>query len=980
MNRLTGFLFLFLLPFLLPAQQVVTVAGLAGVAGTGDGTGTSARFNEPHAVVADKNGNIYIADRLNNKIRKTEPNGTVSTFAGTGVAGSTDGPGNTATFNQPWGIAIDTLGYLYVADNRSYKIRKIDPAGNVTTIAGTGVFGTTNGPVNTASFSSPAGIAVTKDGQTIYISEYNTHVIRRISGGTVSVVAGTVYITGSTDGTGTAASFDHPYGITLLSNGNLVIADEWNCKLRQMTPAGVVSTLAGTGTPGSADGAAASASFNYPASVTADTLGNIFVADALNSTIRKFSTLSGQVSTYAGTAGLTGSTDGTGAAARFNHPSGVAYNRARRNIYVADLDNHLLRKITMVSPTALTLAVAGSASVCAGNPATFTITPSGLSGYTLIENGITLGTSVNGTITVNNLSAGAHTFTAIAFDAQGATAFSNNINVTVYPSFTPTVSSSGGTAICNGQSLTLTAQAGTAYAWSNGATTPAITVTTAGAFSVTVTNSNGCTGTSSAINITVQTSPVATITVASDTVCPGKTTTLTAAAANAYAWSNGATTQSITAGAGNYSVTVTGPGGCTASTTQTIASYSVTAPVISPSGSITILQGDSVQLQATGSGTFAWSNGATTTAIWVHSGGTYTVTTTSAQGCTSTSTGVTVTLVSSANMFSALGATSFCDGGSVILSSAFSSGNQWYFEGTPITGATGNQYTVTDSGWYALSVYINGTWLHSDSVLVRVYQNPDVPIANDTAACKGDKVLLSVVQEPGLTYKWYDDFASGTLLGSGPALLTPVLTAPTTYYVEARNANGCISPARMDVDVAVLSVPVPAFTYSVNSQNGTYTATFNCTSLNPESVLWIFGDTAVAGNMSSLLQPEFTYASEGNYTVVLITYNAFGCADTLYKTLFIGVERNLFVPTTFTPNGDGKNDLFRVRGDNIITEDMRIYDQWGTLVYSTNSAKPEWDGTVNGSTVQNGTYFYRIRITDKNQTLKEITGPITVIK
>lgn len=982
MNRIAGiFLLSLLLPLLSIAQQVTTVAGLAGVSGNGEGIGTAARFNQPHAVVADKNGNVFVSDLLNNKIRKIAPNGNVTTFAGTGVAGSTDGPGNTATFNQPQGLAIDTLGNLYVADNRSYKIRKIDASGNVTTIAGTGVFGTTNGPVNTASFSSPAGIAVTRDGQTIYISEYNTHVIRRITGGTVSVVAGTVYVSGSTDGAGTAASFDHPYGITLLNNGNLIIADEWNCKLRQMTPAGVVTTIAGTGTPGSADGAAASASFNYPAAVTADTLGNIFVADALNSTIRKYNTASGQVSTYAGTAGLTGGTDGIGAAARFNQPTGVAYNRARRNLYIADNSNHTIRKITLLSTIALTLGVSGSGAVCMGTPASFTITPSGLSGYTLLENNTPVGSSNNGIITVNSLTAGTHTFTAVAYDAFGATASSNTINVTVYPSFTPTVTSSGGTAICNGQSLTLTAQSGTSYLWSNGATTASILVTTAGSFSATVTNSNGCTGTSPALAITVQASPVATITAASDTVCPGKTTTLTAATANSYAWSTGATTQAITAGAGNYTVTVTGPGGCTAiSTPQVINNYAVNTPTVSPSGTITILLGDSVKLQASGSGPFTWSNGATTAAVWIKNTGTYSVTTTSTQGCTATSAVVTVTVISSANMFAASGVTSFCDGGSVTLTSVFPSNNQWYYEGTPITGATGTQLTVTDSGWYMLSVFINGSWLNSDSMLIKVYQTPDVPIAQDTSVCMGSKVLLSVVPVPGLTYKWYDDYTGGTLLGSGATFTTPALSGPVTYYVEATNSFGCTSPARLDVDLFVLAVPPPSFNYAVNSQGGTYTATFNCTSLNPESVLWIFGDTSVAGNMSSLLQPQFTYSAEGNYTVILITYNSFGCADTLYKTLYIGVDRKLFVPTTFTPNGDGKNDLFRVRGDNVITEEMRIYDQWGTLVYSTDSSRPEWDGTVNGTTIQNGTYFYRIRITDKDNTQKELTGPITVIK
>lgn len=972
---------LLFLPLLSSAQQVVTVAGQAGVSGTGDGTGAAARFHEPHAIAADRNGNVYVADRLNHKIRKISASGVVSTFAGNGTAGSTDGQGVNASFNEPWGIAADTAGNLYVSDTKSYKIRKIDPVGNVTTIAGTGVFGTTNGPVNTARFGFPSGIAVTKDGQTIYVADYNTHVIRRISGGQVSTMAGTVFVSGSADGAGSLATFDHPYGLAMLSNGNLIIADEWNCKIRMMTPAGVVSTLAGVGTPGSIDGTALSAYFNYPSGVATDTLGNIFITDVINSTIRKFNTVSGMVSTYAGTSGVSGSVDGTGPAARFNGPTGIAYNPSRRNVYVADNNNHLVRKITTLSSTVLSLTVSGSGNVCAGNPATFTITPAGLSGYTLLENGITVASAANGTITVNNLTAGPHSFNAIAYDATGAMASSNTINVTVYPSFSPTISSSGGTAICNGQSLVLTAQSGTGYLWSNGSTASSITVTTAGAYSVTVTNNNGCTGTTPVVNVTVQTSPTAVISAASDTICPGKTTTLTASAGNSWLWSTGATTQTITAGAGNYTVTVTGTGGCTGvSVPQPIAIYPVSTPVISPAGAISMIQGDSVLLQVSGSGSYAWSTGATSSSIWVKNTGSYSVVLTNSNGCTSTSAPVSVTVINASNMVSAAGPVSFCDGGSVVFTSAFPVGNQWYFDGTPITGATNTSFTATDSGWYYLSVFINGSWLNSDSTLVRVYPNPDVPMANDTSACKGQSIKLNVLPEPGLSYRWYDDFTGGTLLGSGINYTTPVLSGSATYYVESINGFGCVSPARHDVSITVYAIPAPSFTYSVSSQSGGFTASFTCTSPGVTGVLWIFGDTAVAGNVSSLTDPEFTYPAEGDYTVMLITYNILGCSDTLYKTIKVGVEREVFVPTTFTPNGDGKNDIFRVRGDMIITEEIRIYDQWGTLIFSTNGSNPQWDGMVNGTTVQNGTYLYRIRITDKSNNTKELTGPVTVIK
>ena len=287
-RTLTGCILFLVFQGALFAQQVSTVAGLAGLTGSTDGTGGSARFNEPHGLTADKNGNIYIADRINNLIRKITPSGTVSTFAGTGAIGATDGPALTASFNEPWDIACDTLGNFYIADTKNYKIRKIDASGNVTTLAGTGVFGTSNGPGATARFGTPAGIAVTRDGQKIYVSDYNTHTIRLIDAGQVFTLAGTVFLSGSVDGSGTAASFNHPFGLSLNAAGDLLIADEWNHKIRKMTPAGVVSTIAGDGNLGTTDGTPLTARFNFPVDVASDTIGNIFITDGQNHTIRKF--------------------------------------------------------------------------------------------------------------------------------------------------------------------------------------------------------------------------------------------------------------------------------------------------------------------------------------------------------------------------------------------------------------------------------------------------------------------------------------------------------------------------------------------------------------------------------------------------------------------------------------------------------------------------------------------------------------------
>jgi hypothetical protein len=292
-------------------------------------------------------------------------------------------------------------------------------------------------------------------------------------------------------------------------------------------PAGVVNEMQlkvsgkgndapGNGIPGDVNGPALSASFNYPSSVAADTLNNLFVADVITNTIRKINLTTATVSTYVGASGQQGAVDGNGIAAKFKMPTGIAYNRSGRNLWVGDNGNHTVRRVTAISTTTLTLSISGGSAICAGAPASFTISPAGLYNYTILENGQTLGTSANGNVTVNGLTQGNHTLTAIAFDASGATASSNTLNVTVYPSFSPTITSSAGTAICDGASLTLTATTGTAYSWSNGSTAQSIVVNTAGSFTVSVTNSNGCVGSSAPISITVQAAPVATITASFD--------------------------------------------------------------------------------------------------------------------------------------------------------------------------------------------------------------------------------------------------------------------------------------------------------------------------------------------------------------------------------------------------------------------------------------------------------------------------------
>jgi NHL repeat len=321
------------------------VAGDIGGPGNVDDTGAGARFNRPASVAVDRTGNVYIADPINSTIRKVTPAGEVTTLAGAvGLYGSQDGTGTAARFDSPAGVAVDGTGNVYVADTNNSTIRKITADGVVTTLAGTaGMIGGADGMGAVARFHFPAGVAVDGTG-TVYVADRANATIRKIAAGNVTTLAGSAGQIGSADGTGAAARFSGPSSVTVDGGGNVYVADQDNATIRQITPAGVVTTLAGTaGMIGSANGTGAAARFNGPSSVSVDRSGNIYVADQNNQTVRKV-TFAGVVTTLAGSPGVTGSADGPGSDARFNLPAGVAVDSIG-NLYVADKDNHTLRKI-----------------------------------------------------------------------------------------------------------------------------------------------------------------------------------------------------------------------------------------------------------------------------------------------------------------------------------------------------------------------------------------------------------------------------------------------------------------------------------------------------------------------------------------------------------------------------------------------------------------------------------------------------------
>lgn len=309
-----------------------------------DGTGPSARLDGPAGITTDSRGNLFVAERNSSTIRKVTPQAVVTTVAGTaGTQGSSDGVGQGARFNGPTKLQVDRNGVLYVADAGNSTIRRVSPEGVVTTLAGTaGVCGSIDGIASRAQFCNPQGIALDQRGN-LYVADTQNNTVRRIdAAGNVTTIAGTPGVCGSADGRGTAARFCQPQAIALDTLGYLYVADTANSTIRIISPRGDVSTLGGRPNDcGSADGNAVTSRFCRPADVEVDALGNLYVADTGNATIRKISTR-GTVSTVAGVAGRNGTVLGP-LPGGLDKPQGMAVTD--RNTLVVTSNNLLLKLV-----------------------------------------------------------------------------------------------------------------------------------------------------------------------------------------------------------------------------------------------------------------------------------------------------------------------------------------------------------------------------------------------------------------------------------------------------------------------------------------------------------------------------------------------------------------------------------------------------------------------------------------------------------
>jgi len=541
----------------LQQYNVTTFAGSI-TDGNVNGTGPFALLSNPSGIVVDGNGNFYVTDYNTNRIRKITSGGAVTNFAGSGENSFADGSSTSAAFSGPYGIAIDGSGNLYIADQSNNRIRKITPAGVVSTFAGSGNFGYADGNGNTASFRSPSGVAV--DAQdNVYVADLGNNRIRKITpAGVVSTLAGSGSYSHA-DGNGTSASIKEPSGIAVDASGNVYVAETGGNYIRKITSSGQVTTIAGTGAFNSTDGIGTAAAINHPRGVTVGADGTIYVAEEGSHNIRKITT-DLKVTTIAGSGNGTFA-DGLGTAASFQNPVGMVVD-ANNNLFVADYFNNRIRKVSPYvpcsTPSTPTISAGGSTTLCTGGSVTLT---SSASSGNLWSTGET-------TQSIAVTSAGSYSLLAIIGDCSSSISAATTVSVTTSPS-APTISAGSSTTFCTGGSVVLTSSSPIGNVWSTGATTPSITVTSTGSY--TVSNIVGlCTSPSStATNITVNSIPTTPEINPSGTVnvIQGNSQVLSAPSGYAaYIWSTGANTQTITAStAGSYTVRVVSSAGCTSS-------------------------------------------------------------------------------------------------------------------------------------------------------------------------------------------------------------------------------------------------------------------------------------------------------------------------------------------------------------------------------------------------------------------------------
>ena len=600
----------------------------------------------------------------------------------------------------------------------------------------------------------------------------------------------------------------------------------------------------------------------------------------------------------------------------------------------------------------------------------------------------------------------------------------SSLNVSINPLPTATISTSGSTSICAGNTVTLSATGGTTYSWSTGSSASSISVSTSGTYTVTASNTCG----SEQDTMSVFVTPLPSVTInnsISDSLCVGDTIVLWSTGIGNYVWSGGSTNDSIVVTSGGvYSVASTNSCG-TANDTLTITSIAPPTPAITPGGSTFICPGDSVSLTASGGGTYLWSSGSTNSTIFVSTAGTYTLTATN--GCGSQQTTQVISLGAIPTVTLNSSDTSFCTGNSMLLWASGTGTYSW------TGGSTNDSIFVSSGGTYSVSAS-NSCGSATDNITINELPLPVATIsAVGTTFCIGDSILLTGAG--GTNYLWQPSAASTSSIsattsgtytltasnscGNDTATITVSTANPPTANIttgspticlgdsSALNASGggtylwstgettnsitatiegsywVLTSNMCGSDTAFVNINVDSVMafFTNDIYTGTYPLTVNFTngsSSNASGFFWDFGD----GTTASGTFPANTFQEPGTYVVTLSVTNSSGCTDTYSITIVVLENPSvLVVPNVFSPNNDGQNDLFFVTGTYIQDFQCAIYDRWGLKMVNLSSITDRWDGrTAAGVLATDGTYYYIIKATGLDKKDYSTKGFIQLVK
>lgn len=439
------------------------------------------------------------------------------------------------------------------------------------------------------------------------------------------------------------------------------------------------------------------------------------------------------------------------------------------------------------------------------------------------------------------------------------------------------------------------------------------------------------------------------ITAPTTELCAGDSILLTANGTGNYLWNNSSSSNTIYVNtAGTYSVTSsTGCGSDMDSITITTAS---TISVSLTADSTTICQGGISNLTATGAPNYTWFNSTTGTTTTANTSGNYYVI--GYNNCYQDSQSINITVIPIPTINVSSNMNTLCNGDSATLTASGATNYLWN------TSDTTAQIVVTSAGTYTVSTS-NSCFTVQDSVVIGAGVSPNAVIVGDTVLCDNS---LQLSASGGNTYLW----------STGGTDSTEIINTGGSFYVIA--SNGCGSDTAYH-NVTNYGVTASFISNYQPNSNTPVQVDFINTSTNATNYNWSFGD----GNTSTLTNPSNTYTVQGNYNVVLTASNQF-CSATYEVTLNIESLNTVYIPNIFTPNGDGMNDVFMIKGDNLVSAQGRIFNRWGKNIYTWDGVNRSWDGTYEGKLVPDGTYFYLIKVTWLNAESEELKGSITKLK